>query len=562
MGRYSRQLKRKIVISISLLVIFSMFNTIIANKTFEPDNILDNDKIELEYNKSLDEDYIFNITAALSNIIFTEYNEENGEIAKGRAFGTKGERKAAEIIYENMTNLNLFSTLEKLEERPWIHNDDINHKLEVLDYNLKINNKSIDCYPAPSWKGLHESKNQLNITFNFSDCKIVQIPKFPYLINNELIKDNESFFFIDKDQWNDPNSEMPVIEMIKPYLDPLKFYMIFHMITLYKIKIQTSIWYNLYPNCKGLILYDFNGYCHDMIYFGDTFKNSLPVIFINGSIGNNIVNNIEDYKLDFFLKQKYNTSVVSYNIIGQLNGSDQSKTVIISSFYDCWWNQGTADSAIGIGIVLAIAKYFYENNITPKYTIKFIAFSGEEYNYRGARYYESTHKKENIISIIDLNQLGFTQEEPYLTLDIVGNNIKFLNEIWDVAVNTNYIKRNNNETGMKKILWMNGAIPSNTLPFAINRENCNAVSFFKDGGWILHHRDGINHSEGDVLKYYNEKDVRLTGELILNITKYLTIKNENNSSKKERLKNENSNKNIMLFNELLYTKLNNLTFNN
>jgi hypothetical protein len=559
MGRYSVQLKRKIVISISLLVIFSIFNTITANKTFEPDDIIDNEKIVLEYNKPLDEDYIFNITSALSNIIFTEYNEENGEIAKGRAFGTKGERKAAEIIYENMTNLNLFTTLEKLEERPWIHNDDINHKLEVSNYILKINNKSIDCYPAPSWKGLHESESQLNITFNFTDCKIVQIPKSPFLINNELIKDNESFFFIDKDQWNDPNGEMSVIDIIKPYLDPLKFYMIFHMTTIYKIKIQTAIWYKLYPNCKGLILYDFNKNCHDMIYFGDTFKNSLPVIFINGSMGNNIVNNIEDYKMDFFLQQKYNTSVESYNIIGQLNGSDQSKTVIISSFYDCWWNQGTADSAIGTGIVLAIAKYFYDNNITPKYTIKFIAFSGEEYNYRGARYYESTHKNENIICIIDLNQLGFTQEEPYLTLDIVGNNIKFLNEIWDVAVNTKYIKRNNNETGMKKILWMNGAIPSNTLPFAINRKHCNAVSFFKDGGWILHHRDGMNHSEGDVLKYYNEKDVRLTGELILNITKYLTIKNENNSSKKERLKNENSNKNIISFKELIYTKLNDLT---
>ena len=34
--------------------------------------------------------HIYNITKALSNIIFTEYDEENGEMAKGRAFGTKG----------------------------------------------------------------------------------------------------------------------------------------------------------------------------------------------------------------------------------------------------------------------------------------------------------------------------------------------------------------------------------------------------------------------------------------------------------------------------------------
>ena len=206
-----------------------------------------------------------------------------------------------------------------------------------------------------------------------------------------------------------------------------------------------------------------------------------------------------------------------------IDGTDPTKTVIVSSLYDSWWCQGTADSAIGMGIVLAIAKYFYEHQIMPKYTIKFIAFGGEEYDLKGAKYYEAIHKDENIIYMIDLNQLGFTQEKPRLTLDIVANKPSFLNEIWIVAERSNYIERTGNVTDIKKILWSSGTIPSNPTPFATNRRNCNTVSFFKNGGWILHHRDGLNHTEGDVLKYFNWTDVNVTGEIILNITRYLTV---------------------------------------
>ena len=66
----------------------------------------------------LDLQYIYNITENLSHIIFTEYDESAGEIAKGRAFGTKGERKAAEILYENMTKLGLYTWNESIENIP------------------------------------------------------------------------------------------------------------------------------------------------------------------------------------------------------------------------------------------------------------------------------------------------------------------------------------------------------------------------------------------------------------------------------------------------------------
>lgn len=483
-----------------------------------------------ETNMRLDSRFIYNITVALSNIIFNVYNESNGDIAKGRAFGTKGEHRAAEIIYENMTLLGLNTTFEQLDKRPGYPNDDIISRLEILDYGVKVNGESIDCYIAPSWKGPRDHPLQLDYTFSFNGLKIKHMPKFPCIYNRSLAKETEDFVFIDNDQWNDPNGVLPVVDLLKPFSDPLKFYMLFHITSLFNIKMQTAAWYQWYPCCKGLILYDFNNDCHDMIYFAKPYDNSLPVLFINGRIGKKIVGDIKNHTIDFDLKQRYNTSTVSYNVIGQLNGTDPTKTVIVSSLYDSWWCQGTADSAIGMSIVLAIAKYFHEHQIIPKYTIKFIAFGGEEYGMKGAAHYEAVHRLENIIYIIDLNQLGFTQEEPRLTLDIVANKLPFLNEIWEVAERSNYVERTGNVADIKKILWASGNIPSNPFPFTINRQSCNAVSFFKDGGWILHHRDGLNHTEGDVLKYFNWTDVNVTGELILNVTKYLTVESQDYST--------------------------------
>jgi hypothetical protein len=234
---------------------------------------------------------------------------------------------------------------------------------------------------------------------------------------------------------------------------------------------------------------------------------------------------MSDSIVNFTLSQRFNTSVESYNVIGEMKGYDESKTIILSCLYDGWWSQSTADSAIGMAMVLGIAKYFIEAGITPKYTIKFIGFSGEEYDMRGAKYYKATHPNETILAVIDLNQLGFTQETPRLTLNFVTNNYVFLQKIWEVVEQTDYVQRTGNMTDIKAICWASGTIPGNTYAFTTERPRCNAMSVFKDGGWILHHRDGKNHTEGDVLSYFNWTDTEVTTELIKNLTVALATGN-------------------------------------
>ena len=518
--------KTMAIITLTILLLTGIANCIGA-QVEQSSNFLEySEKTQIPMRKEsqrLDNQFIYNITAALSNVIFDAYDEENGEIAKGRAFGTKGEHRAAEIIFENMSALGLQTTMEKLSDRPGIKNDFIDSKLEIISYKATLNNQDVECYIAPSWQGHQEDTDELNTTFNYSNLSIHPLPCFPTIINQKMIQENKDFVFIAKDKWNDPNAINPMLHILKSIIDPLKFYMLFHIKSLYLIKKFTAAWYRFYPKCKGFILYDFNEECHDFIYFPqNTYENSLPIIFINGSLGNKIIQNNTKYKLSFNLQQRYNTSVDSFNVIGKLYVSDTTKTIIVSCLYDSVWNQGTADSAIGMGLVLAIAKYFVENNIVPQYTIKFIAFSGEEYDLRGAFFHEALHKTEKIHTIIDLNQIGFTQKEPLLTLDITANKPRFLNQIYEIAKQGNYVNRTGN-AGLRKVTWLSGLIPGNAGAFATNRPLCNAVCFFKDGGWTLHHRDGKKHTEGDVLKYFNWTDVNITGEIILNITKYCAI---------------------------------------
>jgi len=458
----------------------------------------------------LDVDYIYNITENLSYIIFREYDEENGEIAKGREFGTKGEHKAADIIYENMTKLGLYVWKEQIKNTPG--NPRLTYKLEVVDYKLKVNDTNVDCYIAPAWIAPRGQDDKLNCTFSYNGVKVKLRPRFPLIYNPRLASETEDFVFIDKNIWFNASTNLinrSILNTInyKPYLFTL-------------LKIQTKLWHKWYPHCQGLILYDFNDDTHDMINLEHV--NVLPILFINGTVGKRILSDIDNITIDYYLNQRYNPSMESYNVIGQLNGTDPSKTVIVDCLYDSWWCQGTADSAIGMAIVLGVAKYFVEHNIIPKYNLKFIAFGGEEDGMRGAKYYEEIHRDENIIYVIDLNQVGFRQDEPRLTLDIIANKLLFLGEIWKVIERSDYVNRTGNTANIIP-LWIPIGAPSDDMVFAQKRPSCKTVCFLKDCTWRLHHRDGLNHTEGDVIKYFDYQDVKVTGEMVLNVTKYLSV---------------------------------------
>jgi len=470
----------------------------------------------------LDVQYIYNVTKALSNIIFTEYDEEHGEIAKGRFFGSKGEHKAAEILYENMTMLGLHTIKDQIQNieiknRPELAK--LTHQIDVLDYGLKVNNQTVDCHIVPATMGPRENPTLLDYNFSFKDLQIKQKPKFllPFKFKEALLKENTDYVFIEEESSFIYELQPLYRKILIKFVNPLRLLRVPLLIrNMEKAMKMTQIYENL-PHCKGIIRYDYNMDTYNMGASGE----KLPIIYINGTVGKKILKDINNATVDFYLNQRYNDSVVSYNVIGQLNGTDPTKTVIVDCLYDSWWCQGTADSAIGMAMVLGVAKYFKDHNITPKYNMKFIGFCGEEVGLRGATYYEAANNKENIIYVIDLNQLGFRQETPKLALNIISNEINFLRKIWNIVKKIDYEKKTGYTSDLIPV-WIPTGAPSDDQIFALHRPlRCKTLCFLKSYFWVLHHRDGLDHTEGDVLKYFDWDDVNATGEIVLQVAKYL-----------------------------------------
>jgi len=501
----------------------------------------------------LDLQFIYNITENLSRIIFTEYNESAGEIAKGRDFGTKGEHKAAEILLENMTNLGLYAWKEPIKNTPVTLSEattKIASKVEILEKGLtvkKISDWNItpvtECYFSsrsnltgasispktaklislicPVNGALDEKYNlydreRLTYNFSYTNLRVIRKP-YTYSFLTEFIrhyKNDEPFVYIEKDtdycEWPEPPPSKP------NFAGPI-FKNIFQNMPYN----EQILWTLFQPNCKGVILIDSNNETYNC---GPGIYKPLPTIRVNGSLGKKIFANPDDYRIDFYMNQQWNESVESYNVIGQINGTNPNETVIVSCLYDCQWNQGTGDSAIGMAIVLGVAKYMKDQNITPKCNVRFIGFCGEEHGLRGAYYYEALHrKKENVSMVIDLNQLGFNWTKTRLTLKIITNNESLKSTISNIANRSNYVNRTENVTGFGTLFSPNGGPISNARVFADAKEQYNTTLFVKTGQWYFHHRDGMNHQEGDVITYFDWLDTSITGEMVWNVTKHFTV---------------------------------------
>ena len=255
-------------------------------------------------------------------------------------------------------------------------------KEKILTHNFSHNSLKVKRRPGFPWydeiasyvynkivEGLNEdeiSKNSKLNDLEFILNSVIQQFMINYSFNlddNNLGPDNESlpwynesianmtddYVLIDEDPLFNPFVELPeIIRELKNY-NPLEGLPLFYN----KIKILVQLWlFSFNDHCKGLILFDSNDDTYDMV---NTEGMALPILFVNRNVGEDIYLDTGDfsnqwvsqhYTIDFYIDQEYDKAVTSYNVIGQINGTDQDKTVIISSLYDSWWNQGTADVVI------------------------------------------------------------------------------------------------------------------------------------------------------------------------------------------------------------------------
>lgn len=85
---------------------------------------------------------------------------------------------------------------------------------------------------------------------------------------------------------------------------------------------------------------------------------------------------------------------VSYNVIGDLKGSEHPEQIVIVSGHLDSWDLGTGAIDDGAGVVMAMqaAQLLKQLRLRPKRTLRVIAWMNEENGLMGARTYQENHK--------------------------------------------------------------------------------------------------------------------------------------------------------------------------
>ena len=134
-------------------------------------------------------------------------------------------------------------------------------------------------------------------------------------------------------------------------------------------------------NVKGIIIYSTD----KLTWESSTSQSIRPIVLLNKEIDLSNLSTIE-ITIDAKFIKKYETQ----NVVGMIKGSSNSdSTIVLVAHYDHLgklgadtYFPGANDNASGVALLLNLAKHYTVNK--PKYTMVFIAFSGEELGLFGA----------------------------------------------------------------------------------------------------------------------------------------------------------------------------------
>jgi len=122
----------------------------------------------------------------------------------------------------------------------------------------------------------------------------------------------------------------------------------------------------------------------------------------------------ENPNLKFYFKQSCKTlpDAPSFNVVGEIKGSETPKNIfVVGGHLDSWdLGEGAHDDGTGIVQSLEVAYLFQKNNIKPKNTLRVVFFMNEENGTRGAKKYAEVSKqnKETHIGGLESDAGGHT----------------------------------------------------------------------------------------------------------------------------------------------------------
>ncbi|RLJ64515.1 PA domain-containing protein [Lacinutrix venerupis] len=121
-----------------------------------------------------------------------------------------------------------------------------------------------------------------------------------------------------------------------------------------------------------------------------------------------------DKNLEFYFKQncKQFDDVLSYNVIGEITGSQfPNEYMVVGGHLDSWdLGDGSHDDGAGVVQSMDVLRLLKESGIKPKRTIRVVLFMNEENGLRGGKKYaeEAKRKNENHVFALESDSGGFT----------------------------------------------------------------------------------------------------------------------------------------------------------
>lgn len=151
----------------------------------------------------------------------------------------------------------------------------------------------------------------------------------------------------------------------------------------------------------------------------------IPAAAITAEDANRIqrlVNRGVRVRLRIKMEARFEPDVESFNVIGEIRGSEKPDEIVLVGGHFDSWDPGTGASDDGVGCVVTweAARLMKKLNIRPKRTVRVVLFTNEENGLRGGNGYRDAHAQEAANHILSVEsdsgvfapaRLGFSGSE-------------------------------------------------------------------------------------------------------------------------------------------------------
>ena len=103
-----------------------------------------------------------------------------------------------------------------------------------------------------------------------------------------------------------------------------------------------------------------------------------------------------DVRVSLRLDNEIGGAFTAHNVVGEIRGSDKADEIVVIGAHLDSWDMGTGalDNGVNAVSVLDLARQIKALGMTPRRTIRFVDFTGEENGMIGSRAYAETHRAE------------------------------------------------------------------------------------------------------------------------------------------------------------------------